>query len=101
MSKMKIKLKSFDGPVIEESIKKIISVAKDNNADFSGPIPLPTHRERYTILRSVHVNKKSREQFEIRTHKRLIIINDPSDKVIEQIKRIDMPMGVNIELITK
>ena len=96
-----IQIKSFDASLLENVVKKIIINAKSSNATVSGPIPLPTHRERYTILRSVHVNKKSREQFEIRTHKRLIILSNANDKLMDGLNRLDVPNGVNISLKVK
>lgn len=96
-----IKVKSFDSSLLENAIKKIIISAKSNKAVVSGPIPLPTHRERYTILRSVHVNKKSREQFEIRTHKRLLILSNVDDKLMDGLKRIEIPSGVSLSLKVK
>lgn len=101
MANIEIKLKAFDASVLESGTKKVLEVCEAKGVKVSGPIPLPTRRERYTILRSVHVNKKSREQFEIRTHKRLVVIEKASDELMDQLKRLDLPTGVNIELKQK
>lgn len=95
---LKIKLYSYDHKLIDSSIKKIVDVAKTCNVEFKGPIPLPTKKEIITILRSPHVNKSSREQFERRTHKRLIIIVSPSPEFVSKIKSLMLPAGVNIKV---
>lgn len=96
--KIRIRLKAYDHKVLDASAVKVVETAKKAGAMVSGPIPLPTEKAIYTILRSPHVNKDSREQFEMRTHKRLIVIEEPSDKVIAAMKNIDLPAGVDIEI---
>jgi small subunit ribosomal protein S10 len=96
--KIRIRLKAFDHKVLDQSSQKIVETAKRTGAVVSGPIPLPTEKTIYTILRSPHVNKDSREQFEMRTHKRLIDIIDPSPKTVDALMRLDLPAGVDIEL---
>ncbi|MDO5015929.1 MAG: 30S ribosomal protein S10 [Eubacteriales bacterium] len=96
--KIRIRLKAFDHQVLDESASRIVESAKRSGAIVSGPIPLPTEKEIYTILRSPHVNKDSREQFELRTHKRLIDILAPNNKTIESLMKLEMPAGVNIEI---
>lgn len=96
--KIRIRLKAFDHQVLDESAGRIVESAKRSGAIVSGPIPLPTEKEIYTILRSPHVNKDSREQFELRTHKRLIDILAPNNKTIESLMKLEMPAGVNIEI---
>nr|WP_318023994.1 30S ribosomal protein S10 [Mesomycoplasma hyorhinis] len=101
MDKIQIKLKAFDHRLIDNATAKIVLVAKEANAEVSGPIPLPTKKEIFTILRSVHVNKKSREQFESRTHQRLIIVktNSSNSKVlVDKIKRLQLNSGVKVSL---
>lgn len=95
---IKIRLKAYDHRLIDESAKKIIESVRRTGAQVNGPIPLPTEREVFTILRSPHVNKDSREQFERRTHKRLIEVVDPNAKTILVLKDIDLPSGVDIVL---
>ncbi|KKB27044.1 SSU ribosomal protein S10p (S20e) [Mycoplasmopsis meleagridis] len=101
MSKLNIKVKSFENQLVDFATKKIVEIAKKENVQLSGPIPLPTKREVVTILRSVHVNKKSREQFESRTYQRLIVLINPTDKTIDQIKRFELPAGVEIQITQK
>ena len=96
--KIRIRLKAFDHKLLDQSTAKIVDVAKRSGAGVSGPIPLPTEKSVYTILRSPHVNKDSREQFEMRTHKRLIEILDPSPKTMDSLMRLDLPAGVDIEI---
>ena len=95
--KIRIRLKSYDHNLIDQSCKKIVETAKRTGAQVSGPIPLPTEKEVVTILRAVHKYKDSREQFEMRTHKRLIDILRPSNKTVEALQGIDLPAGVEIE----
>ena len=95
---IRIRLKAYDHQLIDSSAAKIVETAKRNGAQVSGPIPLPTKKEIVTILRSPHVNKDSREQFERRTHKRLIDILDPNQKTIEALMSLDLPAGVEIEI---
>ena len=96
--KIRVRLKSYDHTLIDAAAEKIVDVAKRNGATVSGPIPLPTDKEIVTILRSVHVNKDSREQFEMRTHKRLIDIIKPSQKVVDALMSVELPAGVEIEV---
>ena len=95
---IRIRLKAYDHQVIDQSAEKIVETAKRTGAAVSGPIPLPTKKEVVTILRSPHVNKDSREQFERRTHKRLIDILNPSQKTVEALMSLDLPAGVEIEI---
>lgn len=96
--KVRIRLKAFDHKLLDQSSQKIVETAKKNGSSVSGPIPLPTEKSIYTILRSPHVNKDSREQFEMRTHKRLIDILDPNPKTIDALMHLDLPSGVDIEI---
>lgn len=96
--KVRIRLKAFDHKLLDQSAQKIVETAKKNGSRVSGPIPLPTERSVYTILRSPHVNKDSREQFEMRTHKRLIDILEPNPKTIDALMHLDLPAGVDIEI---
>ena len=96
--KIRVKLKSYDHKLIDAASAKIVEVAKRNGATVSGPIPLPTEKEIVTILRAVHKYKDSREQFEMRTHKRLIDILDPAQKTVEALMSIELPAGVEIEI---
>ena len=95
---IRVRLKAYDHQLIDSSAAKIVDTAKRNGANVSGPIPLPTKKEVVTILRSPHVNKDSREQFERRTHKRLIDILNPSQKTVEALMSLDLPAGVEIEI---
>ena len=96
--KLRIRLKSYDHLLIDQAAEKIVETAKRNGASVSGPIPLPTDKEIVTILRAVHKYKDSREQFEYRTHKRLIDIIKPSQKAVEALMSIELPAGVDIEI---
>ncbi|BAE81586.1 30S ribosomal protein S10 [Chlamydia felis Fe/C-56] len=96
--KIRIRLKGFDQGQLDRSTADIVETAKRTGARVAGPIPLPTKREVYTVLRSPHVDKKSREQFEIRTHKRLIDILDPTGKTIDALKMLALPAGVDIKI---
>lgn len=96
--KIRIRLKAFDYKILDQSAEKIVDTAKRTGASVAGPIPLPTSRSVYTILRSPHVNKDSREQFEMRTHKRLIDILDPNPKTVDALMGLDLPAGVDIEI---
>ena len=95
---IRIRLKAYDHQLIDQAAEKIVDTAKRSGAAVSGPIPLPTKREIVTILRSPHVNKDSREQFERRTHKRLIDVIKPSPKTVEALTTLDLPAGVEIEI---
>ena len=96
--RIRIKLKAYEHNLIDQSAEKIVETARRTGARVSGPIPLPTDKEIVTILRSPHVNKDSREQFEIRTHKRLIDILQPSAKTVDALMKLDLPAGVDIEI---
>jgi small subunit ribosomal protein S10 len=95
---LRIKLKSYDHTLIDQAAEKIVEAAKRNGATVSGPIPLPTEKEVVTILRAVHKYKDSREQFELRTHKRLIDIVKPTQKVVDAISGLELPAGVELEV---
>lgn len=96
--RIRIKLKAFDHKILDQSAERIVETAKRMGSEVSGPVPLPTERNIYTVLRSVHVDKDSREQFEMRTHKRLIDILEPTPKTIDALMRLDLPAGVDIEI---
>ena len=96
--KIRIRLKGYDHEVVDQSAKLIVDTAQKTGARVSGPIPLPTERNLYTVIRSPHVNKDSREQFEMRTHKRLIDIINPNQATIEALTTLDLPAGVEFEV---
>lgn len=96
--KIRIRLKAYDHILIDQSAEKIVETAKRTGAKVSGPVPLPTEKEVVTILRAVHKYKDSREQFEARTHKRLIDILNPTPKTVDSLMRLDLPAGVDIEI---
>ena len=96
--KIRIGLKAYDHKALDQSAVKIVDTAKRTGAMVSGPIPLPTEKNIFTVLRSPHVNKDSREQFEMRTHKRLIDILEPTSKTVDALMRLDLPAGVGIEI---
>ena len=96
--KIRVRLKSYDHTIIDAAAEKVVETAKRNGAVVSGPVPLPTEKEIITILRAVHKYKDSREQFELRTHKRLIDIIKPSQKVVDALMNIELPAGVEIEV---
>jgi len=96
--KITIRLEAFDHVALDASASEIVDTAKRTGARVAGPIPLPTRIERYTVLRSPHIDKKSREQFEIRTHKRLVFITDPTAKTVDSISRLTLPAGVDIRV---
>lgn len=96
--KIRIRLKAFDHQLLDQSSKRIVETAKHTGASVSGPIPLPTDKEVVTILRAVHKYKDSREQFEVRTHKRLIDIINPTPKTVDALMRLNLPAGVDIEI---
>ena len=96
--KIRVRLKSYDSTIIDAAAQKIVEVAKRNGSRVSGPIPLPTDKEIVTILRAVHKYKDSREQFEMRTHKRLIDIIKPTQKVVDALMNVELPAGVEIEI---
>ena len=96
--KIRVRLKSYDSTIIDAAATKVVDVAKRNGSRVSGPIPLPTDKEIVTILRAVHKYKDSREQFEMRTHKRLIDILRPSNKTVDALMKLELPAGVDIEI---
>jgi small subunit ribosomal protein S10 len=96
--RIRIKLKAYEHSMLDRSAEEIVKTARRTGADVSGPIPLPTKRTVYTVLRSPHVNKKSREQFEIRVHKRLIYLTNVTTKAVDALQKLDLPAGVDIEI---
>ncbi|MEK6813114.1 MAG: 30S ribosomal protein S10 [Nitrospirota bacterium] len=96
--KIRIRLKGFDHRLLDQSVQEIVDTARRTGAKISGPIPLPTRINRYTVLRSPHVDKKSREQFEIRTYKRLVDILEPTPQTIDALMKIDLSAGVDVEI---
>lgn len=96
--RIRIRLKSFDHRLIDQSASEIVETAKRTGAQVLGPIPLPTKKERYTILISPHVNKDARDQYEIRTHKRLMDIVDPNDKTVDALMKLDLAAGVDVQI---
>ena len=96
--KIRIKLKAYDHNLIDQSAERIVETAKRSGAKISGPIPLPTDKEIITVLRATHKYKDAREQFEIKTHKRIIDILDPTTKTVDSLMRLDLPAGVDIEI---
>ena len=95
---IRIRLKAFDHRVLDASTREIVETAKRTGADVAGPIPLPTTINRWTVLRSPHVDKKSREQFEMRTHKRLLDIVDPTPQTVDALMKLDLAAGVDVEI---
>ncbi len=96
--KIRIRLKAFDHKLLDQSAVEIVETARRTGARIAGPVPLPTKIERYTVLRSPHVDKKSREQFEIRTHKRLLDILEPTQQTVDALMRLDLSAGVEVEI---
>jgi len=96
--KIRIRMEAYDHRVLDQSALEVVETAKRTGAKVFGPVPLPTRIERYTVLRSPHVDKKSREQFEIRTHKRLIDIVEPTAKTMDALNKINMPAGIEIKI---
>ena len=97
-AKIRLRLKSFDHKLLDVSMSEIVETVKKTGATVLGPVPLPTKRELYTVLRSPHVDKKSREQFELKTHKRLLDIVDATSKTIDALRKLDLPAGVDVEI---
>ena len=95
---IRIRLKAFDHRVLDQSAKEIVNTARRTGAKVRGPIPLPTRIERFTVLRSPHIDKKSREQFEIRTHKRVLDIIDPTQQTVDALMKLDLAAGVDVEI---
>ena len=96
--KMRIRMKAYDHKILDNAVTKIVETIKRSGGEISGPVPLPTEVEKFTILRAVHKYKDSREQFEMRTHKRLIDVKNPSKETIEALSHLDLPSGVDIEI---
>ncbi len=96
--RIRIRLKGFDHRLVEQSTQEIVETAKRTGAQVLGPIPLPTKKERYTVLISPHVNKDARDQYEIRTHKRLIDIVEPTDKTVDALMKLDLAAGVDVQI---
>ncbi len=96
--RIRIRLKAFDHRLIDQSAREIVETAKRTGAQVRGPIPLPTRKERFTILISPHVNKDARDQYEIRTHKRLMDIVDPTDKTVDALMKLDLAAGVDVQI---
>jgi small subunit ribosomal protein S10 len=96
--KIRIRLRAFDHRLLDRSAKEIVATTERTGARVSGPVPLPTRINRFTVLRSPHIDKKSREQFEIRTHKRLLEIYDPTPETIDALMRLQLPAGVDVEI---
>ena len=95
---IRIRLKAFDHRILDASTREIVSTAKRTGAQVRGPIPLPTRKERYTVLISPHVNKDARDQYEIRTHKRIMDIIEPTDKTVDALMKLDLAAGVDVEI---
>ncbi|XBC39177.1 MAG: 30S ribosomal protein S10 [Buchnera aphidicola (Nurudea shiraii)] len=96
--RIRIRLKAFDHRLIDQSTSEIVETAKRTGAQVCGPIPLPTHKERFTVLISPHVNKDARDQYEIRTHKRLIDIVEPTEKTVDALMKLDLAAGVDVQI---
>jgi len=96
--KIRIRLKAYDYRVLDQSTAEIVDIAKRTGSRVSGPIPLPTDKNKFCVLRSPHVDKKSREQFEIRTHKRLVDILEPTPQTVDALMKLDLPAGVDVEI---
>lgn len=95
---IRIRLKSYDHKLIDQSSKEIVETAKRTGAEVQGPVPMPTHKEKFTILVSPHANKNARDQYEIRTHKRLVIIVEPTDKTVDALMKLDLAAGVDVQI---
>lgn len=98
MQKIRIRLKAYDHRLLDQAVSEIVETVKRTGAVISGPVPLPTKREVYTVLRSPVIDKKSREQFELATHKRLIDILEPTSKTIDSLRKLNLPAGVDVEI---
>ncbi|MDD4939097.1 MAG: 30S ribosomal protein S10 [Candidatus Omnitrophica bacterium] len=98
MQKIRIKLKAYDHRLLDQAVEEIVQTVKATGARISGPVPLPTKKEIYTVLRSPVIDKKSREQFALATHKRLIDIFDPTSKTIDSLRKLNLPAGVDVEI---
>src|SRR3989338_1846147 len=98
MQKIRIKLKAYDHRLLDQAVSEIVETVRRTGAKISGPVPLPTKRELYTVLRSPVIDKKSREQFQLSTHKRLIDIFEPTSKTIDALRKLNLPAGVDVEI---
>ena len=98
MQRIRIRLQSYENRMLDQSVNEIIETAKNTGSMIAGPVPLPTRIERFTVNRSPHVNKKSMEQFEIRTHKRMIDIINPTGRTVDELKKLNLPAGVDISI---
>ena len=98
IQRIRIRLKAFDHRLIDQSAQEIVDTAKRTGAQVTGPIPLPTRKERFTVLISPHVNKDARDQYEIRTHKRLVDIVEPTDKTVDALMKLDLAAGVDVQI---
>ena len=98
MDKIRIRLKAYDCKVLDQSVAEIVDIVRKTGARLAGPVPLPTRINRFTVLRSPHVDKKSREQFEIRTHKRLLDILEPTQQTLDALMKLDLSAGVDVEI---
>ena len=97
-TRIRIRLRAYDHRVLDQSTQEIVETAKRTGASMAGPVPLPTKREYYTVLRSPHVDKKSREQFKLETHKRILDIVDPTSRTVDALRKLDLPAGVDVEI---
>ncbi|MCX5787036.1 MAG: 30S ribosomal protein S10 [Elusimicrobia bacterium] len=97
-SRIRIRLRAYDHRVLDQSVNKIVETARRTGAVIAGPVLLPTHIRKYCVLRSPHVDKKSREQFEMRTHKRLIELKSPTSRTVDELMKLDLPGGVDVEI---
>lgn len=95
---IKIRLKSYDHKIIDVSVEEIVATAKKTGAQIQGPIPLPMRKEKFTVLKSPHVNKDARDQYEIRTHKRLVVIVNPTEKTVDALMKLDLAAGVDVQI---
>ncbi len=98
MEKIRIRLKAYDYKVLDQSVAEIVDIVRKTGAKLAGPVPLPTRINRFTVLRSPHVDKKSREQFEVRTHKRLLDILEPTQQTLDALMKLDLSAGVDVEI---
>ncbi len=98
LNRLRIKLRAYDYSILDQSVQEIVQTAKNTGARVAGPIPMPTEINRFTVLRSPHIDKKSREQFEMRTHKRLIDIIDPTQQTVDSLMKLDLSAGVDVEI---
>ncbi|MBI4313796.1 MAG: 30S ribosomal protein S10 [Candidatus Omnitrophica bacterium] len=97
-TRIRIKLRAYDHRVLDQSALEIVETAKRTGASVAGPVPLPTRREIYTVLRSPHIDKKSREQFKVETHKRILDIVNPTSRTVDALRKLDLPAGVDVEI---